>query len=196
MDEAKLKIQGKIDEAMKNRDTNYSFVCKSDIEQLWHFDDDIRVIFPTTPTWTEHELAKIRENFILTISILVYINWPETQDFRSRFFHFNEGGKQRTDNQLPYPIKNDLSFLGGCQSMFFDMQWRFKPVIIEQHRKAHLQVVNPLARLPFVEEKKRIIGCGGFGKVHKVRVAPNYLEREGGYINPRVSPHSSGMVMF
>ncbi|KAF7502287.1 hypothetical protein GJ744_006166 [Endocarpon pusillum] len=181
MEKAKIRIQDRIKKAKKNQKPGKEFICKDDVKNIWEA-DDIRAIFPSSPPWTHEELGKIREYYILTISILVLIDWSHTEDFRSVFFDFNGEGGRRTDERIPYPTSHALAFLGASQQIFYDTQWQFKPFVIKLRKETYHQTVDASARLPFIEDEV-VLGCGGFGKVHKVKVSRFHLEDVGGYTN-------------
>ncbi|KAF7511459.1 hypothetical protein GJ744_004648 [Endocarpon pusillum] len=181
MEKAKIRIQDRIKKAKKNQKPGKEFICKVDVKNIWEA-DDIRAIFPSSSPWTYDELGEIREYYILTISILVLIDWSYTEDFRSVFFDFNGEGGRRTDERIPYPTSHALAFLGASQQIFYDTQWQFKPIVIKLHKETYHQTVDASARLPFIEDEV-VLGCGGFGKVHKVKVSRFHLEDVGGYTN-------------
>jgi hypothetical protein len=180
--QVKRRIREEFKKATRNRGSDRAFICKKDVEEIWSSNEDIEIILSSPRRWTGDELREIRRDFILTLSILFVINWSQMQEFRVLFYEFKDGEKRRTDNELPYKDELDLDFLEGHQDSFFEKQYMFKPVIIKQLENSYVQRVDGQLRLPFTEENHPL-GCGGFGAVYKVKVAPHHLQTEDGNTN-------------
>jgi serine/threonine protein kinase len=172
-EQTKRSVQLEIKDATYNQGTHKAFICKVDLESIWRNSTKIRTIFGSSPAWTDNELDNIQNNFVKIISILVSINSAQVNQFRELFYAFRGGGRDRTDKDLPF-TEDETHFLGADQELFLEKQYAFLPVTIEQSDESQTQEVEQQYRLPFLEEGLAL-GCGGFGTVFKVKVAPRYL---------------------
>ena len=148
------------------------FISGSELRAVWeHY--DLSTIFPQRG-WTFEQYQQIRNEYLKILSILIWIGWRDlVGQFRALFFTRPD----RKDRNLPIAEEN-LSFLGGSALTFYVMQYAFVPVVIHDMDKMHVHRLGPLERLPFIEETYAI-GCGGFGEVSKVVIAPRCLHRKG-----------------
>lgn len=188
-EQATLRVQLEIKNAMNNQGTHKAFICKADLDGIWRSSTNIRSIFRSSPEWTDNDLDNIRNNFVKIISILVTINSAKTDQFRELFYTFKGGERTRTDKDLPF-TEEETVFLGTDQIMFLENQYAFLPVIIEESDEIQTQEVQPQYRLPFLKEGQLALGCGGFGTVFKVLVASRHLRTKvdaGTYFNEEVS---------
>jgi len=168
-------MQKKIEHAMYRLDeASHEFICEAATKGVWSRDDLRDVLQPDI--WESSELAIIEKKFIKVLSILVHIGWERLGDFRDLFLNYasNTGSSRRTDDTLPF-TGGRLEFLGPSKRMFNEKQYAFIPVILREHESGAVQQVERQYRLPFTEENVNL-GCGGYGKVQKVGVAPGYLK--------------------
>ena len=169
-------IQKAINSRMhRQKEPDRKFICRHDLDQVWKSSPPIEKIFPN---FDAKECESVRTEYICVLSILIYIDWSDWSLFRPNILR--PGHK---DLDLPF---NDLNFLGTSGQVFSDHQYSFTPVVIEKHRKAHIQFIKPEVYLPFIEEPD-FLGKGGYGSVTRRVIAPRCLvDKEGKSENSEV----------
>lgn len=176
------RIKERLKAATRNTDPRRAFICTEDVKQIWNSLDDIELILSGTSEWSREELETIQKDYVLTLSILLLINWLGEHDFKTTFFSIGADENKRNDETLHY-TESDLEFLGRYQDNFFEKQFLFKPAVL---KGSDNQLVDGSLRLPFTEDSQPL-GSGGFGYVNKVIVAPGHFETEHRNVNKIVS---------
>ncbi|KAL9615927.1 MAG: hypothetical protein Q9160_009139 [Pyrenula sp. 1 TL-2023] len=177
-DQVEKRIKAKLKAATRNTDPRRAFICTEDVKQIWSSLDDIELVLSGTSEWAREELETIQKDYVLTLSILLLINWLGEYDFKAAFFRVGVGENKRNDEALHY-TESGLEFLGRYQDNFFEKQFLFKPAIL---KGSDNQLVERSRRLPLIEDTQPL-GSGGFGNVYKVNVAPGHFETEHGNVN-------------
>ena len=161
------RIQDSILQKMnrKNEQSNQptAFILEADLKEAWE-GHTLQSIFPG---WKEDDLQEIRNRYRKTLSILIVINWHGLQDdlFGEEFF----GHSDRRDEDLPF-VESQCKFLGLGAHLFEVWQHAFMPAIIESYENAHIQIIEPHRRLPFISEGE-YMGSGTYGTVWKRSIA-------------------------
>ena len=168
-----LSIQEAIHQKMHhNQNPSKMFISESDLRTVWQ-EYTLSSIFPNQ-RWTMDQWRRIRTEYLKVLSILILIDWtPLAENFRALFYMYPD----RRDESLPFS-KDKLSFLGTSALIFFQSQFAFLPVVIQDKDEMFVHNLKPLERLPFIEEACDI-GSGGFGDVTKVMIAPRCLLSKG-----------------
>ena len=155
-----------------NENPSKMFLSDSELQAVWH-DYHLSTIFPTQ-RWTVEQWQQIRTDYLKVLSILIWIDWtPLAENFRAVFFMHRD----RRDACLPFSMEK-LNFLAGSALTFFQTQYAFLPVVIHDKDEMFVHNLEPLERLPFIEEA-RDIASGGFGHITKVVIAPRCLLKKG-----------------
>ena len=167
------KIQDAIRQKMHhNQDWSKMFICKAELLSVWK-DYDLSLIFPSQ-RWTSQEYQEIRDGYLKVTSILISIDWSGlVENFRSLFYKH----KARNDNHLPFQLQQ-LDFLDTSAFNFFQNQYAFVPVVLEDKDEMYVHRLSHLQRLPFTKIDNGI-GSGGYGDVSRVEIAPRCLLRDG-----------------
>lgn len=128
---------------------------------------------------------KIKEKFLVVVSILIYSVWPNLWLFRSVFV---EGAyTDLTDANLIFDSSKIERLEQSGIYHFKDNQYLFHPAQIRQKRDGWIQPVEKQRRLPYTIAPERI-GEGGFGEVSKVKVAAHFVHHDDkGTVNSKVS---------
>ena len=167
-------------------DLSRRFICEHDLREIWG-NFQLQTIFPSR-SWDAQTINLIRNKYLKVLSILIYVG-TNSLDLRAYFrAHFINHPNQRSDQNLPLSL-SELSFLQGAHSdLFYEQQYAFIPVVIEEHESSHVQMVESNRRLPFIEDSNEI-GWGGYGRITEVEIAPRQLYNQAKQLeNPRVCP--------
>lgn len=133
--------------------------------------------------WTEHRIenisafqkydkevfSEIKDRFLRVLSIVIFTEWNDLIRFNPVFV--KEG---LDDDSLFFDERQLQGMVTGIDN-FTAQQYLFKPEIIKHTKQAHIQVIPPIRRLPFIEGSESL-GSGAFGLVSKKRIAPHCLE--------------------
>jgi hypothetical protein len=184
------EILDEIDLATKCRKKqDKSFICCEDLKGIWS--DKSRISTLLQPDrLSQDQICFIQRHMIIILSTLISVGATEyLTNFRDRLFDPNSGNALLTDDGIPFK-KNELIFLDSepaLQQLFYDHQFRFKPVVIEITRNQKTQVIeNEKQRLPF-EFCIKDVGGGGYGKVDCVGISPKYIREKAGSMWENVS---------
>ena len=113
------------------------------------------------PTHYYPEIAKrISTSGFVTFSILVYIR---QEHLIVKFLEFDLFGK--LDDRLPMNIEDLESIAPGQIDEFFEVQWQFRPVILES--QTYKQIGDKYI-LPFKEDTHHGDRDGSFGDIYEV----------------------------
>ena len=155
-----------------NQNPSKMFISDSELRAVWQ-EYTLSSIFPAR-RWTLEQWQRIRTEYLKVLSILIWIDWtPLAENFRAVFFT----NRDRSDAKLPFSLEK-LAFLGGSALTFFQSQFAFLPVVIQDLDEMFVHNLKPLERLPFIQEACDI-GSGGFGDITKVVIAPRCLLSKG-----------------
>lgn len=162
-----------LDEATYKKDkASEKFVPYAALERIW---TDVRLeefIDLFRPGFDRTQIPIVKENLLRTLSILVYISWPEWQSFGSTFLHHRnaKGDRDRLDDRIPYYDRDTLSTFLDLMwaNRFLDERWIFFPIVLEE---GQIQRFHRDWRLPFVNPQPIPIGSGGYGQVTKEIIA-------------------------
>ena len=168
-----------------------SFVRYDDLKVIWS--DRWRISCLLQLDYThEDQIDFIQENMIIIISTLISIGADDwLTNFRARLFDSVSGHAIVTDDGIPFEMDR-LTFLDSSlalQRAFYEYQFRFKPVVIEQRPQV---IENKMLRLPF--EYCDDIGSGGFGKVDRVGISPKCIKEESGSTWESVRTHFNWVI--
>ena len=170
-----------------------AFVCPQDLASIWSI-ERVHSLFPAG-TWTTEQASLISVDLAKILSVLILNGAKDViLQLRSGFFENNASafyyaGKHLNDKCLPLDIP-DITFLDAPRrDLFYEKQFIFIPVIIEESHNQNTQDVHIHYRLPFEYEEKGI-GCGAYGTVSKVGIASRHLRREDGADWESVSRYS------
>jgi hypothetical protein len=188
--DAVVRLQLEIAGAMHHENSSNShkkFICYDDLKRIldWRA---FRDFFPASK-WNDNEINIIFEKYLRVLACLIYVNWPgisgERGGFRSSFLRVRD----RDDSKMFFATGELRDVLGGNERMFLQEQYAFKPAIIEEFDKVHIQRIGLNERLPFMQlDTPNHMGIGGFGEVTKEKIAPNYLvNKQRGTAYTRVS---------
>ncbi|KAL4919760.1 kinase-like domain-containing protein [Aspergillus aurantiobrunneus] len=171
-----LAIRNALHDSMERKDDDSKkFVPRKSLENIWT-DERLKLFLRLHKhkPFGERDIPLIKEKFLQTLSILVYINWDQWKRFRTIFLEH----ENRADEHIPENDGRRLSsesFLGVSATAFVQVRYIFCPVDIEQGKS--LELVGSW-RLPFIDG--RLIGRGGYGSVTKERVATGHLRYKDG----------------
>jgi len=122
------------------------------------------------------ELNIVEKELLHTVTILVKIGWRDWSRFKHIFFdhHDENGHRVRTDQKICDYNFNALvsqSFLQKREKAqsFLDNRYCFQPLVIEEGKVIIKEEEG--WRLPFVNEKKDVVGWGSYGEVTKEIIA-------------------------
>ena len=160
------------------QDPSKMFISDSELRAVWQ-EYLLSTIFPAQ-RWTPEQWQQIRKDYLKVLSILIWIDWtPIAENFRAVFFMHPD----RSDANLPFSM-DKLSFLTGSALAFFQSQFAFLPIIIQEKDEMYVHELKPFERLPFTGEACEF-ASGGFGLITKVVIAPRCLLSKG-LDNPEV----------
>ena len=144
------------------------FISQTSLKEVWT-SDNLRKFLNILNRETDPQIIHyVRSNLIKTLSILVIIKWDQWTRFSKIFLEDRNG---RGDDALPFTFSalEDESFFGKSFAQeFFNMQYTFLPIIIEQGEN---QIYSRSRPLPFIKSKRRQIAVGGYGVVTKEVIA-------------------------
>jgi hypothetical protein len=176
-------ILHEIDLATKRREKpDKSFICYDNLKRIWS--DKSRISILLQPDClSQDEIHFIQENMIIILSTLISVGAGGClTNFRARLFDPKSGDALLTDVGIPYE-RNQLIFLNSepaLQQLFYEHQFKFKPVVIQLESGQRTQVIKDRKmRLPF-ERIQKGVGAGGYGKVDCVGISPRYIKEESG----------------
>ncbi|KAI9927062.1 hypothetical protein ASPWEDRAFT_122136 [Aspergillus wentii DTO 134E9] len=159
-----------------------SFVTRSSLTTIWTFSRRLERFIDLMRLGVPKPCIPIvKDEFIQTISILVYIGWTEWHRFGQVFLdHFDaQGNRDRSDRMIPtntLTTLEDNSYLGRLWAgRFLENQYTFCPVDLKEGENGP---VSKEWRLPFINTHEEIIGKGGYGKVTKEIVAGEHFDLE------------------
>lgn len=162
-----------LDEATYKKDkASEKFVPYAALERIW---TDARLeefVDLSRPGFDRTLIPFVKENLLRTLSILVYISWPDWPSFGSIFVHHRNvhGDRDRLDDRIPRYDRDILcTFLDRMwANRFLAERWTFFPIVLEEGR---MQYFPGDWRLPFVNPQPIPIGSGGYGEVTKEVIA-------------------------
>lgn len=142
------------------------FVARGSLREIWSDDRLKRFIALFSPGFGRSSLQEVRQNYVQTLSILVWIKWDGWARFGTIFLRAG-----RADCDIPtYSSRTleDLSFLGPrWGDTFFTHQYIFCPIDILEGQN---MVRAEGWRLPFLNRTGET-RSGGFGDVVKEWIA-------------------------
>ncbi|KAL8693316.1 MAG: hypothetical protein Q9218_001835 [Villophora microphyllina] len=146
-----------------------AFICESDLKQIWSEEEDIKNVLDCSD---DHYVKFVKENLLPTLSTLILIDASNLK--RTLNLLCPSASHQRTDYQFPFP-KQDL----GCLDIqhrdhFYEKQYLFCPIVIENRPEAQIFHKDTLYRFPFMETESVTVGSGGYGDVRINKIAPQY----------------------
>lgn len=148
------------------------FVPYACLEDIW---TDVRLgkfIDLFRPGFDRVLIPLVKESLLRTLSILVYINWPDWSLFGPIFVHHRNarGERDRLDDHLHrYTLEALNVFLDPIRAdHFLAERWTFCPIVLEEGTTQHF---SSDWRLPFVNPEPTPIGSGGYGQVTKEVIA-------------------------
>jgi hypothetical protein len=170
-------------ENLKVGEKDTPIILPSDIKALWT--PILHRTFYMSQTWYEPswDESNAMEDYLRIMSILIYINFRNWDNFRKVFID-----RHRQDKNLPFcdleALKKD-DFLGEVDGKkFYDEQWIFCPIKIQEREKAY-DLDGP-ERLPWIDSPS-LIGEGASGRITKQTIAAGFLEYDNRTVNPTVS---------
>ncbi|KAG9764586.1 hypothetical protein KCU73_g896, partial [Aureobasidium melanogenum] len=116
-----------------------------------------------------------KDHMCLMLAVLLCIDGFSLVQWR-QFREFLKGSF--TDLPLDSVVVNEV-FGSGFGQLFYDKQFAFCPVILEERKINNYTRMKSRCKLPYLEEIK--IGSGSFGTVYKVRIPRGHLQ--GRYYN-------------
>ncbi|KIX02516.1 uncharacterized protein Z518_08457 [Rhinocladiella mackenziei CBS 650.93] len=158
-------------------DGDRQFITVERLGHVWPPNDDNGLRpFLASENGTPHSPEHIRSNFIVILSILVYIR-PKLAFVQNALARFIEAGC--TDDHLPLHEEHKVEkILGPLSSrendvikIFYKTQFIFKPIIIRDTRAATETILelSHKSRWPFLEDHE--IARGSYGTVSRATVA-------------------------
>ena len=152
-----------------------AFWCEMDLQQLWKE----KYVEKFLELKHSEDLSFVRAEFNKILSVLVYSECFDAGGFQEHFLQ-----ARRTDKSLPF---KDLEWLSkalgsdAARQAFYRNQSKSIPIYIDDKEKAHIQLAESLAPLPFASPTEEV-ASGGFGQVFRALVPPRYIRtvRESG----------------
>lgn len=175
------KILDKIKEAIQNKDESLQkFISQKSMRKIWTEGRLTQFFQILQPGYDSESILFAEDNLLSTLSILVAIRWPRWSAFWDLFFDSKDGsGKENhLDGSIPYPLStlSDAAFLGEWAEEFQNIQHIFIPIVIE---RGQIQEYSKEYRLPFINQERKEIGVGAFGKVTKEVIASHQFKQFG-----------------
>ena len=146
-----------------------AFICESDLEQIWREENNVNRALDSSD---DEYVQYVTEHLLKPLSTLVLINVPDIDPNLKLLCPQNSPRKENI--QFPFR-KEDLGCLGiQRRDAFFEKQYFFCPIMIENREKAGIIHEDVLFRMPFMMAESPTIGSGGYGDVHVNQIAPSY----------------------
>lgn len=146
-----------------------AFICEADLGQIWSKKEIKKVLDYSRGG----DFDLVKNKLLKTLSILILIDVPDlTKALESLCL---QPSLRLTDRQLPFS-KQDLDCLGTQKSdQFYEKQFLFCPIVIENRPEAGVIYSDKRCPFPFMEDRSARVGSGGYGSVHRNKIAPQYL---------------------
>lgn len=148
------------------------FVPYACLEDIWTDARLEKFVHLVHPGFDRVLIPLVKESLLRTLSILVYISWPDWPLFGAIFVHHRNayGERDRLDDRVTrYTLETLTVFLNPiCADRFLAERWTFCPIVLEEGKT---QQFSGDWRLPFVNSEPIPIGSGGYGQVTKEIIA-------------------------
>lgn len=177
----------------KRQNPAKSFITRDSLATVWTDECLTKFVEIVKPAYHKRSipliLSLIREEFLRTISILVYIKWDKWEKFGEIFLNHvdGKGEKDRSDERIrdyTLPILEDTTFLGPPWAGFFiENRYMFLPIALKEGENMNFEESH--WRLPFVKASEKIKD-GAYGKVTKETIASSQ------FISLPKYPHPGG----
>lgn len=170
-DDIILDIQRKIEDGMYlGNDSSKKFICRTRLDSIWS-EVNLQAI-PGFEKYPEPERLKAKQDYVLVLSILIYMGWSDLHRFRPVFMR-----ARLDDKHLFFDDGQLRQWLGRATNTFLTCQYHFKPAIISRKPVAFKQFIDTRDRLPFTKEPVTL-GSGGYGTVSLRVIAPRCFKDE------------------
>lgn len=147
-----------------------TFIQDTNYQLLWS-QDDLSTLFPQWPT---PEIDRLRDFYIVSLTILVYNGWTNDRAmFRRAFF----SKADRVDSKLPFTSEELVDLEEKERNDFLQRQYIFRPCVITRRKLAHIDYMDPNQPWPFLSSPVSI-GSGAYGKVLQATIAKGYYKIE------------------
>ncbi|KAL8732314.1 MAG: hypothetical protein Q9181_004016 [Wetmoreana brouardii] len=145
------------------------FVCESDLKVIWSDEGYIRRMLDYSDDDYVHF---VKYHLLKTLSTLVLVNVPDPKQALDLLCP--DIPRQGLISRFPFP-KQALGCLPIQQrDSFFEKQYLFCPIVIENRPKAGIIYKDAMYRLPFIDTISPTVGSGGYGNVRINKIAPHY----------------------
>lgn len=145
-----------------------AFVCETELEQLWSEEDIKRALGYSF----DEDLRSIKGNLLKTLSTLILIDIPNFEQAFDLLCPL--ASRQRRSCNFPFS-KTTLDCLEiQHRDRFFEKQYLFCPIVIENRPEAGIISKDSMHRFPFMDAESTSVGLGGYGDVRINRIAPQY----------------------
>jgi hypothetical protein len=156
----------------RREDPSQKFIPSARLDDIWTTVRLEEFVELARPGFERRLIPEVRDKLLRTLSILVYISWPDWHLFGATFLHHRNlhGMQSRLDDRIPYYNLDSLrAFLDDiCADRFLAERWTFFPIVLEEGKT---QEYSRDWRLPFVNPHPHTIGSGGYGLVTEEEIA-------------------------
>ncbi|KAK1149739.1 hypothetical protein N8T08_005293 [Aspergillus melleus] len=166
------------------------FISRGALLDIWSESrlEEFAVIF--APGFDKNSITEVRQRYVQTLSILVWIGWEDWSNFGTIFLQQN-----RADCDIPtydLPDLQDPSFLGEDWAIrFYYDKYVFCPIDILEGQNIER---NEGWRLPFLDGGREI-GGGGFGVVDQEIIARGHFRFLLDHADERPLNHEKDLVV-
>lgn len=169
-----------------------AFISESALKDVWSEEKDIKRALGTSKK-DDVEFIKNDSDALKTLSTLVLINVLNLKQVLA--WLCPQRPRPQAGSRFPFQ-KDELDRLSvQHRDAFFEKQYLFCPIVIENRQNAEIVYKDVMYRWPFMDAESPTVGSGGYGSVRKNRIAPYYY-RDHSNPDSKVGSPDAQMVAF